>query len=353
MKPVTPTPPVTERAGTLFAICPPGFEALVAAEITEAGFSGASVVPGGVLFAGNALAANRALSLPTRILQRVTRFEARDFTALQRGTAAVNWSAWGHLGFAVEVTCHRSRLYHTGAVAERVAALLPAGSLGLYVRLEDDVCTLSVDTSGELLHKRGWREETGPAPLRETLAASLLRLAGWRPGESLHDPMCGSGTFLIEAAVQAAGLAPGRLRHFACEAFCAPAPARPSRPPVQTHIAGGDRARPAVESARRNAARAGVTLPLEALEAAHARPGETTPPGLLICNPPYDRRAPGAAHAIDRLALALGGSFKAWRAAVLVPELRAAERLGRPITEVTRVNNGGLWLQFVQLGPGA
>jgi putative N6-adenine-specific DNA methylase len=347
-----PDAPVTERPGTLFAICPPGFEPLVAAEIAEAGFAGANAVPGGVIFSGNALAANRALALPTRILQRVSRFEARDFAALQRGAAAVNWSAWGHLGFDLEVSSHRSRLYHTGAVAERVAALVPAGSLGLYVRLEDDVCTLSVDTSGELLHKRGWREETGPAPLRETLAATLLRLAGWRPGESLHDPMCGSGTFLIEAAVQAAGLAPGRLRHFACEAFCALAPAAALRAPVATHIAGGDRARPAVESARRNAARAGVTVPLETLEAAHARPGEA-PPGLLICNPPYDRRAPGAAHALDRLALALAGPFKAWRAAVLVPDLRAAERLGRPVTEVTRVNNGGLWLQFVQLGPGA
>lgn len=362
---------VPAQSGALFAICPPGLEDLVAGEIHEAGFAEVQAMRGGVLFVGDALAANRALATPTRILQRVSQFEARDFAALQRGTAAVDWSRWGSEGFALEVSAHRSRLYHTGAIAERVAALVPAGSLGLYVRFEDDVCTLSVDTSGELLHRRGWRVETGPAPLRETLAAALLRRAGWVPGEALYDPMCGSGTFVIEAAVQAAGLAPGRLRHFACEGFIpmtgvahatpAPAaiglasrPATPLRLPHPTRIGASDRARPVVESARRNAARAGVELSIEAVEAAHARPpapADDSTPGLLICNPPYDRRALGAAHALERLALALAGPFRTWRAAILGPEVRAANQLGRRVLESFPVVNGGLRLSFALLAP--
>lgn len=342
------------RPGALFAICPPGLEDIVAAEIDEAGFGPAQAVPGGVLFTAEPLAANRALATPTRILQRVARFEARDFAALQRGTAAVDWSAWGHLGFTPEVSAHRSRLYHTGAIAERVVAIVPPGSMGLYVRLDDDVCTLSVDTSGELLHRRGWREETGPAPLRETLAAALLRRAGWAPAEALYDPMCGSGTFVIEAAVQAAGLAPGRLRHFACEAFCPATPVTALRAPQPTRIGGSDRARPVVESARRNAARAGVTVVFDAIEAAHARPPappDDDTPGLLICNPPYDRRALGAAHALDRLALALAGPFRTWRAAVLAPEVHGTDWLGRRVVEWFPVVNGGLRLTFVLLAP--
>ncbi len=333
--------------GALFAICPPGVEAVVADEITTAGFEDVRPVEGGVLFHGDALAANRRLATPTRILQRVARFPAPDFAALQRGTAAVDWRVFGTTGFTPEVSCHRSRLYHTGAVAERVAALVPAGPLGLYVRVVDDQCTLSVDTSGDLLHRRGWRVETGPAPLRETLAALILRLAGWQPGESLYDPMCGAGTLLIEAATRAAGLAPGRLRRFACEAWLPPAPEPPPTEAPPTVIAGSDRARPAVDAARRNAERAGVRLALAVTEAAHARPGDATPPGLLVCNPPYDRRAPGARHALERLRRALDGAFADWRVAVLLPDVRAVGALGREISAQIPLENGGLRVHLV------
>jgi putative N6-adenine-specific DNA methylase len=332
-------------------VCPPGVEAVVANEISTCGFEGTRPVEGGVLFQGDPLRANRLLATPTRILQRLATFEAHDFAALQRGTAAVDWArSFPGVGFTPEVTCHRSRLYHTGAVAERVAALVPPGPIGLFIRIVDDLCTLSVDTSGERLHRRGWRVETGPAPLRETLAATLLRLAGWQPGETLYDPMCGAGTFLIEAATWAAGLAPGRLRTFACEAWLPPAPVPRTAEAVPTSIAGSDRARPAVEAARRNAERAGAPMPLSVVEAAHARPTDA-PPGLLICNPPYDRRAPGAGHAIGRLRLALDGPFATYRAALLLPDARAAHELGRPVGTLAPLDNGGLRVHLVLCPP--
>ncbi len=344
----SPTPK-TERPGRLFAIAAPGLEGVVAEELRERGFGGVREVPGGVGFDGDALRANRALATPTRILRRVATFPAEDFIGLERGVyAAGQWlEAFGDVGFTVSAASHRSKLYHTGAIEERVAARVPAGPLEMQVRIDRDVCTLSVDTSGELLHKRGWRLETGAAPLRETLAAALLRMAGWRPGMPLFDPMCGSGTFLIEAATWAAGLAPGRLRSFACESFCLPSET-PTWPAVPTAIAGSDRARPAVDAARRNAERAGVTVGLSVLEAAHANPGDT-PPGLVMANPPYDRRAAGGAHALERLRLALNGPFSAWKAAVLLPAEVDARGFERPITGRFPMQNGGIPVALVLL----
>jgi len=278
----------------------------------------------------------------------VARFEARDFATLERRVRALPWARFG-VGFAPRAACHASRLHHTGAIEERLGRWLPAGETALLARFERDVCTLSVDTSGERLHKRGWRVETGPAPLRETLAAGLLRLAGWAPGEALYDPMCGSGTFLIEAAGAAQGLLPGRLRGFECEAWLGRDARRDAllrRPPGPleraTILAGSDRAKPAVEAAKRNAERAGVhtALRLSVLEAAHAQaPAER---GLLVCNLPYDRRASGAAHAAERLGRALTGAFSGWRAAVLSPTLDLSVVLGRPPQATHMVDNGGL-----------
>lgn len=315
----------------------------------------AEVEAGGVLLRGDtreALRANLSLAIPTRVLERVARFEARDFATLERRVRAIDWARFGR-GFDPRAACHASRLHHTGAIEERLGRWLPAGETALLARFERDVCVLSVDTSGERLHKRGWRVETGPAPLRETLAAALLRLAGWVPGEALYDPMCGSGTFLIEAACAAQGLLPGRLRSFECEArlergLRARWLERPSSS-VATTLAGSDRAKPAVEAARRNAERAGVSsaLSLSVLEAAHAQAPAVT--GLLVCNLPYDRRAEGAAHAADRLRRALSGPFAAWRAAVLTPDRQTAGRLDRAVTATHVIDNGGLRVEWTLL----
>jgi putative N6-adenine-specific DNA methylase len=241
------------------------------------------------------------------------------------------------------VTCRKSRLYHSGAVAERLAAVVPAGPGGLYVRIVRDRCTLSVDTSGELLHRRGWRPETGAAPLRETLAAGILRLAGWSPGEALYDPMCGSGTLLIEAAVAAAGLAPGRMRSFDCERWCAPAEV-PRGAAVPTIIAGGDRSEAAVDAARRNAERAGVEVTLATVDARHASaPAER---GLVVCNPPYGRRA-RLDDAYRVLGRRLADDLATWRAAILCPDAQNARVLGRKAEQIFALQNGGLKVSLI------
>ncbi len=334
-------PPADPR---LFAATWPGLEDVAAEEAREAGFADVQPVPGGVNLRGDPLRANRMLAIPNRILQRVARFKAFTFEQLVEGAAAVDWTPFG--GLTPQVTCRKSRLYHSGAVAERLAKAVPPGPGGLFARISRDRCTLSVDTTGELAHRRGWRQETGRAPLRETLAAGLLRLVGWRPGTPLYDPMCGAGTPLIEAAVRAAGRWPGEDRAFACEGWC-PSTPLPERPATPTLIAGGDRHGPTVAAARRNAERAGVAV---ALVEADAR--DATPPaaeGVLICNPPYGRRV-RRGDASAALGALLDGPFAGWRAGVLCAD---ADRLAtrRAPSARHRLRNGGLAVDFVVFEP--
>jgi putative N6-adenine-specific DNA methylase len=160
--------------------------------------------------------------------------------------------------------------------------------------------TIYLDTSGEALFKRGWREETGDAPLRENLAAGLLRVAGWKPGMPLFDPMCGSGTILIEAAQMVQGIPPGARRRFAFEKFHdfdraawteMKTSIKPNPLPAEPTIFGSDISGDMVAMTRHNLRVAGVLIevPLKQIEAQQVQP-PTDVPGILLTNPPYGER---------------------------------------------------------------
>jgi len=160
--------------------------------------------------------------------------------------------------------------------------------------------TIYLDTSGEALFKRGWREETGDAPLRENLAAGLLRVAGWKPGVPLFDPMCGSGTILIEAAQMVQGIPPGARRRFAFEKFnnfdnkawqAMKTAIKPNPLPGEPTIFGSDISGDMVAMTRHNLRAAGILfeVPLKQIEAQQVQPPTSTP-GLLVTNPPYGER---------------------------------------------------------------
>jgi putative N6-adenine-specific DNA methylase len=160
--------------------------------------------------------------------------------------------------------------------------------------------TIYLDTSGEALFKRGWREETGDAPLRENLAAGLLRVAGWKPGTPLFDPMCGSGTILVEAAQMVQGIPPGARRRFAFENFRdfdrqawqdLKASIKPNPLPAQPTIFGSDISGDMVAMARHNLKVAGILfeVPLKQIEAQEVKP-PVDQPGILLTNPPYGER---------------------------------------------------------------
>jgi putative N6-adenine-specific DNA methylase len=379
----THAPRAESSALSWFAVVAPGLEEVAGREVAAAlpDARDVRVVPGGVEWRGPAasgLRANLWLRIATRVLARVGGdFEARDFAKLRRLGARLPWRSFVPEGakIAVRASASKSRLYHTGAIAEnlllavrdavpsaREAAKDEDPDVVLLARVVDDRFTISVDASGERLHRRGARTEAGAAPLRETLAAGLLALADWSPSLALVDPMCGTGAIAIEAAMQAADRAPGLERAFAIEqwpVFDAKAAAvlrdealsrarTASDPPA---IFASDRDARAIDSARRNAARAGVDerITFTCRAAADVLAPATT--GLVVTNPPYGRRlgdARAAARGYRDLGLALRAHFRGWRAAILVPASLDPERtLALRGAKRFALRNGGLPVTLV------
>jgi putative N6-adenine-specific DNA methylase len=325
-----------------FVVAAPGLEGVVEDEVRELVPEARAVlrVPGGVSFSGPLAAGMRAnleLRVATRVLVRLGEVEARQFSELRRRMRALPWSELVPPGrpLRVDAAASRCRLYHTGALEETAALAagdavgpLPEGEEGtrILVRGENDRFTISVDASGELLHRRGWREETGPAPLRETLAAGILRLAEHDPELPFVDPMCGAGTIVLEACARALRLAPGLARSFAFERWpCFDAAAwdrlrdealERILPEPPAPLYAFDRDEEAVAITRRNARRGGL---LGHISVERAELGTRPAParcGLVVVNPPYGRRLPGAGRELGPL---LRGRYGGWRVAVLAP----------------------------------
>ena len=304
------------RTSTLDAlvVCPPGLEGMVADELAALGVSRTRTEKGGVtcrLTTRQLYAANLFLRCATRVLVRVAGFTVRSFADLERRIGEVEWRDW--LGVGVNprfrVTTRGSKLWHDGAIEERFVSGLPAGRPGgadqlVVVRAGRDRFTVSVDSSGAALHQRGWRQATAKAPLRESVAAGLLIGSGWDPTTPLVDPMCGSGTIVIEAALLATGRSPGGDRPFAFQnwpvfepgtwaSVTAESDRRSGVAPPAPPIAAADRDAGAVGSARSNAERAGVA---DLIEWRRAPIADLSPPegaqtdGHLITNPPWGGR---------------------------------------------------------------
>ncbi len=223
----------------LIATAASGTEAIVKRELAALGYEARTTTPGRLLFRGDAAAICRTnlwLRVAERILIRIGSFPAADFDALFEGTMALPWEEWlpRDAEFPVRGRSHRSQLTSVPALqrsvkraiverlkkAHRTATLPETGPLySIEISLRDDVATLTLDTTGIGLHKRGYRPLVGEAQLRETLAAAMVRLTVWRPGRVLADPFCGTGTIPIEAALMGRNIAPGLKREFACEAW--------------------------------------------------------------------------------------------------------------------------------------
>ena len=223
----------TPKDFEIFLATVPGLEATLCAEIGGKGFKQPKPVPGGVTLQGGwpeVWRANLWIRGAQRILARIDQFHVTHLAQLDGRARQVPWASLlrPDIPFRVEATCTASKLYHSGAVEQRVATAIretlgapesAAAGVVVRVRLEHDRCTISLDTSGEPLHKRGYKEAINPAPLRETMASLFLQQCGYDGREPVLDPMCGAGTFVIEAAEIAARLNPGRSRAFAFEQF--------------------------------------------------------------------------------------------------------------------------------------
>ena len=278
----------TENDFEIFLATAPGLETLLRAEALELGFAPATAVAGGVIVRGgwpDVWRANLQLRGAGRVLARLGSFRVPHLAQLDKRARKFEWGAVLRRDVAVrvEVTCIKSKIYHSGAATQRIetaireafgAPIEPNAAITIMARIEDDMCTISVDTSGELLHKRGYKTAVNKAPMRETMAALFLRQCGYTGHEPVVDPMCGSGTFPIEAAEIARRLAPGRARQFAFERFAnfdavawesikRATSERAIVPPVGLRFYGSDRDRGAIDMSQANAARAGVADMIE------------------------------------------------------------------------------------------
>ncbi len=371
-----------------FAIVAPGLEALALAEARALGLPAElQAGGGGIAWRGelrSVLVANAGLRIASRVVVRLATFEARSFAELERHARQIAWASVVTPGSAVRfrVTCKKSKLYHSDAVAQRLAdavtrtipGVRAEGASGseddtpsaddaqlFVVRLHRDECTVSADTSGALLHRRGYRQATAKAPLRETIAAALLAASGWDGTTTLVDPLCGSGTIPIEAALRARGLPPGAHRTFAAERW--PGVSRTlgdrvraelaegTRPALSARVVGSDRDAGAIEAARTNAVRAGVAgdidLSVRSLSAAEFPPERL---GWVVTNPPYGVRVGDADRVRDlwaQLGHVLRDRARGWRVALLSPDPALERQLRIPLSVVAQTTNGGIPVRLV------
>lgn len=365
-----------EQRFDIFLACAPGQESFLADEARQAGFAKPRQRPGGVEIMGDwsdVWRANLELRGAVRVLARIGGFRAMHLAQLDKRSRKFDWASVlrPDVPFRVEATCRKSRIYHAGAAAERVQRAITEelgapqddkAALRLLVRIEDDLVTFSVDTTGAPLHKRGHKQAVNKAPMRENLAAMFLRACGYDGSEPVYDPMCGSGTFPIEAAEIACGLQPGRSRSFA---FAELATYDPTQVQSLHHGAtatpapmffGSDRDAGAIDMSRANAERAGVS----ALTRFHVAPvSDIEPPegapGLVIINPPYGGRI-GNAKMLHALHGAMGARlmerFGGWRVGLITNEAGLASSTGLPFKPTQApVAHGGLKVRLYQTDP--
>ena len=375
---------------TCFAVTAPGVELLVADELRGLGLVPGATEPGGVEFLASTADLVRALlwlRTANRVTVRIAEFRAAAFGELERHAAKIPWKRLIPEGAAVHfrVTSKKSRLYHNDAIAERleraVLAVVPgtrairAPSVAeeleadvtclpevqrVVVRASRDIFTLSIDAAGALLHRRGWRQEVAKAPLRETLAATMVLACGWDVSRPLLDPLCGSGTIAIEAVLLARRIAPGRHRRFAAEAWpsvppsvwaVARADAKSLERPSDTPIAGSDRDAGAIAAAQANADRAGVGGGVEFTRATISSLAQDDGEGWLITNPPYGARI-GERTGLRDLYAVLGRVIRErrprWHLGMLSADRMLERQVGIPLQEVLRTNNGGIPVHVVR-----
>lgn len=379
----------------MFVSTAPGLEGLTAAEIRRLGVggaAGAAVEPGGVSLRATDEELRRLnvhLRTASRVLVRLASFRATSFGELERKARNVPWDRIlrcapppGSPAPIFDVTSRKSRLYHSGAVAERLQRSLATWGEGrprtptspddppprFVVRLSRDELLLSADASGEPLHRRGYRQAVAKAPLRETVAAALLLAADWEGDIPLFDPFCGSGTLVIEAALIAAGIPPGQGRRFAFESWPGlgrsgdpdPAPGDPRPGRGWPSLSGADRDTGAIQAARANAERAGVgsglswtVAPLSRAPFPALAPSPTDRPrGLLVTNPPWGRRV-GDTRRLRNLYARLGALLRArWsggRAVLLSPDQALTGQLGLPTRRLFRTRLGGIPVEAIAI----
>jgi putative N6-adenine-specific DNA methylase len=364
-----------------FATAPRGLEDLLLQELNTLGAKQAATVPGGVAFSGGwdvCYRANLWSRIASRVLWKIHEFQYQTENDIYASVKALDWPRF----FAVErtlrvnVTAQKSPLKSLefatlrikDAVCDRfrdacgrrpdVERVTP--DVRVHAFLEAGRATLYLDTSGEPLFKRGWRTGQGEAPLRENLAAGIVMLTGWQPGEPLLDPMCGGATLLVEAAAMARGRAPGARRSFGFEKLSGfdsrlwekIRQEKPQTVASEFRLFGSDNDTRALEAARRNLAAAGVERWVELERADILERAAPAPAGVMVANPPYGERMGSAdelARFYPRLGDALKQKFAGWRCYFFTSDLRLPKLIRLEPSRRTPLWNGALECRLYEL----
>ena len=365
-----------EKKQRFFAPCPRGLEALLAQELAGLGAQEVASGFGGVAFAGDftlCYRVNLHSRIASRVLWRVGGGEYRDEEDVYQGALSFNWADFFSVDntIVVKMTAQKSPLKSLEfttlrikdavcdrfreATGERPNVDIREPDVRIYAFLTSDTCTLYLDTSGDSLFKRGLRKQAGVAPINENLAAGILKLSGWQPDEALYDPMCGSGTFLLEAAQMALNIAPGLGRDFAFERMLrmdakawtrmkteAQKACQPVRP---LPIFGSDVMGRSLRDADSNLKAAGLR---EAVTLSKADILEIEPPaesGVLVMNPPYGVRL-GEEEELAALYPKLGDvlkqKFANWRAYIISADANLPRLIHLSASKKTPLFNGAL-----------
>ena len=366
-----------------FLYCAPchfGLESVLKRELLELGLEVARVEDGKVFFLGSeadAARSNIMLRTAERVLLVVSEFEARTFDELFEKTKALDWKRFlpeDARFWVAKANSVKSALFSPSDIQSIVKKAIVEGIKGQYgteivpetgadhpLRLSilKDRVTLALDTTGVSLHKRGYRTDTVKAPIEETLAAALIGLTPWKDERPFADPFCGSGTFPIEAAMMALGIAPGLERSFTAEAWKELIPKKYwyeaateamdlAKPDVRPDIEASDIDPVTLRMAKANAERAGVLdkIRFTLRDVKDFRSSRSY--GFMVTNPPYGERISEKAE-LPKLYGALGDAFRAldnWSLYVITPYEETEEKIGRKATKNRKIYNGMMKTYF-------
>jgi putative N6-adenine-specific DNA methylase len=379
---------VIGRTLEFFAATTPGLEKLCLKELKQLPFTceEATVVPGGVEFKGrlhDCYAANLKLRLANRILMRISTFNATNFRKLQKKIAEIPWELYllPDCALKINVNSSHSRLYHKRAISEHVQKEIqdrlhqfaaqpasmpvstPAREQQVFIRIVNDHVMVSLDSSGALLYRRGLKNQSAVAPLRESIAAAVLRLARFTEKEPLIDPMCGSGTFSLEAAMMVRNIPPGWFREFAFMDWPSFRPTRWAYIKGQCEKKFTDITIPrifafdidenACASLQDRIEHYGLSPAIQVgrNDFFHISPADfTDQTGLVVLNPPYGIRV-GDQKTIEqffvKICEKLKNTYTGWKFALIVPERRLLKKV--PFKTVTHhpLYHGGLNLTLL------
>jgi len=364
----------------LIATCPMGLEAVVAREVRDLGYTEVTVENGRVRFIGDELAICRAniwLRTADRILVLMGQFQALTFDELFEGTKALDWPDWipADAEFPVEGRSHKSQLSSVpacqGIVKKAIVEKMKlrygsewfaetGARYVIEVALLNDIATLTIDTTGPSLHKRGYRKLVTEAPLKETMAAAMILLSRWRVERPLYDPFCGSGTIPIEAAMIGWNIAPGLRRSFPSEEwdnipFELWEQARDEaydavRDDVPLEIVGSDIDSAAIEVAQAAAKSAGLAKELQFRVEPVAKTRPRGDYGCLITNPPYGERL-GDSKEVEQALRQFGsitGQLPSWSVFILSPSQQLEHYMGRRADKKRKLFNGRIECNLFQ-----